>query len=108
MSRAAGTCRGTPSESGSPAAEPDAEQREAAWRQRFAQARARVRSAEDRVAKTAVTVELTTKYPGNAEKIAAESAHQAALSESEVAKQALAVLEEEARRAGVSPGWTRE
>jgi hypothetical protein len=97
----------SPTASASPAAsptpEPDRRELERQWRRRFAAARARIAQAEALAWEDRIEVVFVAGIPVQQRvRVKVETP------ELQQARQALADLEEELRRAGLPPGWGRE
>ena len=93
----------SPSPAASPTPEPDRRELERQWRQRFAAARARIAQAEALAWEDRIEVVYVAGIPVQQRvRVKVETP------ELQRARQALADLEEELRRAGLPPGWGRE
>jgi hypothetical protein len=89
---------------------PDTGPKQAQWTTHFAKARERIVKAEQAEAKARddLAMGVHPRRPAPTRVVGLERAVEYARREVERAKQALAALEEEARRAGVPPVWTRD
>ena len=93
----------SPSPEAAPSPEPDRYVLERDWRRRFSEARTRIAEAETRAWEERIEVVFVSGIPVQQKvRVKLETP------ELRQARQALADLEEELRRAGLPPGWGRE